>query len=526
MSTCKFKKILYCTYKPILGIGFLLFNTAVYADNIDEFLLSKMNALNIPGLQVAIVKDHKVVKTANYGIANLQDSVEVDKDTAFNIASMTKAFTCVAVMQLVEQGKIDLNAAISTYISDLPKSWQQITVNQILTHSSGLPDFMNEHFQLIDSGGEEQSWHAVKLRKKLFEPGAAFHYNQTNYLLAGRIIKKVSGKNYSDLVREFQLEKVGMTRTNAAGFAHFEGVNLHQARDYRKNEQGALTNVLTYFPSAIRAGAGMSSTANELAQWSIALQKGLFFEHKTSLIRLWQEMPLSSNVWAKENPNMHPYAFGWYAVNRPQNKKIVTAGGGQSALAVYPKDNLAIVLLTNLAGAKPENLMDEIAEYYLDDFGLSPNVKRLKLKLEKQGYVNALDIARALSLEQQVNFNARELHHFAELLVKHNKSEKAQAIFSLNNQLFSKTILDKELLGEYVGYYELADFSINVTRNAGALYITATGETALPIFSVTNNRFVLKHVDASVSFVKDERGTVNGLVLNLNNQALPGKKIQ
>ncbi|QJR81198.1 serine hydrolase [Alteromonas pelagimontana] len=525
MNASKFKK-LKLSNKSMLGICFLLFNALVHADNIDDFLLAKMKEKGIPGLQVSVIQNNRVVKAASYGTANVQHSVKVDDDTVFNIASMTKAFTCVAVMQLVEQGKIDLGATISTYMDDLPKSWQQITVNQILTHSSGLPDFMNERFQLINSEGEEQSWQAVQQRKMLFEPGAAFHYNQTNYLLAGQIIQRVSGKSYSDLIIEFQLKKVGMMRTEAAGFAHFEGVNLHQARDYRQNQQGNLSNVLTHFPSIIRAGAGMSSTANELAKWSIALQRGLFFDNKDSLEILWQEAPLSSDHWAKENPNMHPYALGWYKVNRPLNKKVVTAGGGQSALAVYPDDDISIVLLTNLAGSKPENLMDELAEFYLDDFALSPDIKLLKQKLEQKGYDNALDLAKKLVTEGQINFEAGELHHFAKLLVKHNKKQQAKTIFSLNNQLFSKVILNKEKLDEYVGDYELADFSINVSRNADALFITATGDTTLPIFSVTDSRFVLKQIDAAITFVKDESGSVNKLILNLNNQDLTGKKIK
>lgn len=519
-------KLKYVVKSILITMSYFMVNGVVYADNVDDFLLAQMKEKNIPGLQIAVIRHHKVIKTASYGIANIQDHVKVDKDTVFNIASMTKAFTSVAVMQLVEQGKVDLNAAISTYIADLPEPWQQITVNQVLTHSSGLPDFMNERFQLIDSAGEEQSWQAVKQRKILFEPGTAFHYNQTNYLLAGQIIQKASGKRYSALVREFQLNKLGMARTEASGFAHFEDVNQHQARNYRQKQQGSLINTLTYFPSMIRAGVGMSSTANELADWSIALQKGLFFESKASLATLWQEAPLNSDVWAKENPNMHPWALGWYRVNRPLNKKIVTAGGAQSALAVYPDDDLSIVLLTNLAGANPQYWIDEVAEFYLDDFSLSPNTKLLKQKLEQDDYDHTIDVAKTLRIKGEINFDANELHHFAELLVKHNKNQQAQAIFSLNNQLFSKIILDKEKLDEYVGDYELPDFSISVSRNTNALFITATGDAKLPIFSVTNSRFVLKQVDASITFLKDKSETVNGLILNLNNQDLSGKKIK
>jgi len=123
-----------------------LFNNIVFADSIDDFLHIKMKENNIPGLQIAVVKNKKIVKLASYGLSNIQDKVKVDDATVFNLASITKAFTSVAVMQLVEKGKLDLSAPISSYLPDLPKNWQKVTLKQLLSHTSGLPDIMNKHF--------------------------------------------------------------------------------------------------------------------------------------------------------------------------------------------------------------------------------------------------------------------------------------------------------------------------------------------------------------------------------------------
>jgi len=384
---------------------------------------------------------------------------------------------------------------------------------------------MNEHFKLIDSAGEKKSWLAVKKRALYFEPGSAFHYNQTNYLLVGRIIKQVSGKNYAELVTENQLKKANMYRTDAAGFAHFHDVNTHQARNYRLNQKGSLSNVLTYFPSIIRAGAGMSSNAKELADWVIQLQSGMFFEDPSSLKLLWQAETLKNDVWKKENPSMHPYALGWYVVERQKNSKIVSAGGGQSALAVYPQNKLSIVVLTNLAGAKPEGFIDEIAEFYLEDFGLSENMKILKQILEQQKYENVLVIANAFQKKHQISLDAGELNHFGNLLLKHMKSQQAQEIFSLNNRFFSKFVLTDAILDKYLGLYELPDFSINVTRHADALFITATGDNTLPIFSESETKFVLKTLDATITFLKNDSGVVSRLILSINGHKLVGEKI-
>lgn len=515
----------FFTHSICFFLSFSLFNNIAFADIIDDFLLFKMEGNNIPGLQIAVVKNKKIVKLASYGLSNIQDEVKVDDTTLFNIASITKAFTSVAVMQLVEQGKLDLSAHISSYLSGLPKSWQKVTLKQLLSHTSGLPDIMNEHFKLIDSSGEEKSWLAVQKRVLFFEPGTAFRYNQTNYLLVGKIIEQVSGKSYAELISAYQLNTKNLSLTNSAGFAHFQNVNSHQARDYRFNQQKELTNVLTYFPSIIRAGAGMSTNANELAYWTIQLQSGVFFEKKSSLDILWKVSSLSSDTWAKENPSMHPYALGWYVVERQKGLKIVTAGGGQSAVAVYPNDDLSVVILTNLAGARPESLMDEIAEFYIEDFGLTDNVKVLKQELEQQGYNNALSIAQKIQQEKKFKFTANELNHFGNLLVKHLNKKDANQIFSVNNHLYSNVILKSHILNSYEGTYELADFSINVTREDNALFITATGEQRLPIFSKTKTEFFLKAVDATISFIKDEAGLVSGLLLGINGENLSGKKI-
>jgi len=500
-------------------------NTFVFADGVDDYLRLKMKESQIPGLQIAVVQKGKIVKMASYGTANLQNQIKVDNNTVFNLASITKAFTCVAIMQLVEQGKIELSEKISNYISDLPDTWLNITVEQILTHTSGLPDIMNEGFQLIDSEGAEASWGAIKKRPLYFQPGTAFRYNQTNYLLAGRIIKKVSGRSYAELINDYQLSAVNMPLTKAAGFAHFQRVNSHQARDYKFNHQNNLSNVLTYFPSIIRAGAGMSANADELAHWLIKLENGQLFEKNTSIDTLWQPMTLKDTAWANENPNMNPYALGWYVVNRLKNPKIVTAGGGQSAITVYPKDKLSIVILTNLAGSTPERFIDEVAEFYLEDFAMTNKAMLLNQKFKEKEYRDLLQTIKDFQQEHQVTFTSSELHHLGNILVKHKKKAQAEKVFSVNHQLFSKVTLNDELLKSYLGIYILPNFSIEVTRAADALFIRATGERRLPIFTTTANKFFLQEVDAKITFVKNDKGDVSNLVLALAGQEIIGNKI-
>src|SRR5215468_5458528 len=110
-----------------------------YPDNVDTYLRSQMQKRGIPGLQIAVVRHGKIVKLAAYGLANVQDSIPTTNQTLFTINSITKAFTGVAIMQLVEAGKLDLAARVSSYLDNLPAAWQAVTIRQLLTHTSGLP---------------------------------------------------------------------------------------------------------------------------------------------------------------------------------------------------------------------------------------------------------------------------------------------------------------------------------------------------------------------------------------------------
>jgi len=129
---------------------------------------------------------------------------------------MTKAFTGVVVMQLVEQGKIELSAKISQYLADLPVEWHNVTIKQVLTHTSGLPDIMNgDNGKLISNEGAKASWELVKQQPLNFEANTQFSYNQTGYLLIGEIINNVSDQHVTDYITEHQLHIADMKRPEA-----------------------------------------------------------------------------------------------------------------------------------------------------------------------------------------------------------------------------------------------------------------------------------------------------------------------
>jgi CubicO group peptidase (beta-lactamase class C family) len=184
-------------------------------DPINEMAVAKlqdaMAIRYIPGLQAAVVKNGRIVMLSSCGFADLTSDQPVQPNTRFQLASGTKAFIGVLIMQLVEEGKLRLDTPISDYLEDLPSSWRTVTVRQALTHASGLPDIVDpSNGSLIDPGGESASWAKVQTLPMQFVPGQGYAYNQTNYLILGRIIEKLQGKPFTEVMRERELIPAGM----------------------------------------------------------------------------------------------------------------------------------------------------------------------------------------------------------------------------------------------------------------------------------------------------------------------------
>ncbi|GAH55495.1 unnamed protein product [marine sediment metagenome] len=258
-------------------------------------------------------------------------------------------------MQLVEEGKISLEDPISYYLDSLPSDWKGITVKQLLTHTSGLPDMMDDNAKIV------ASWEEVQGLPMVFEPNEDFRYNQTNYVLIGRIINKISGMNFEKFIQKRQLKPIGATRTIEAGFGHYQSVIPHSARGYTYFVNGSLTHAYEEFPPEFRTAAGMSSTANEMADWAIALLNGKLLKNKESLITLWEPTVLNNGKTKAFSKLINGYAIGWPVIIREDKSVAASAGGWRSAIFIYPESETAIIVLTNLQGARPEKFIDEIA---------------------------------------------------------------------------------------------------------------------------------------------------------------------
>ena len=445
-------KKLFTTNKTIVLLFITTFSQMLFAqsnsDSIDIFIKEKMTQMKIPGLQLAIIKNGKLEKLDSYGFANLEHHVLTNSKTTFSINSMTKAFVGVAIMQLQEQEKLKIDDPISLYISDIPNEWKSITITQLLSNTSGLPNNIDEKEQVLGNGIEEKNWELVKTLPMEFKPGERFSYNQTGYYILGKIITKLSGQHFTKFIEENQFKPCNMITTQ---FGDSNDIIPNNAGSYstiintdgKWVNDGKLHNVFATFPVFFRTATGIISTSEDLSKWLIALQNGKLLHNKNSVKELFTSAKLNDGHIDGFNKLTNGYALGWPTVEREEHPAAAPVGGMRSALFVYPKDDLSIVVLTNLQGSNPEWFIDEIAGYYFPDmkvkngFGLSKDLKLLRQQLIENKFQNAFNIYKKITKNiKDFKLSEDELNSWGYQLLEQNKKNEALQVFHLNTLLF------------------------------------------------------------------------------------------
>jgi CubicO group peptidase (beta-lactamase class C family) len=401
------------------------------ADRVEALLRREMQLRRIPGLQVAVVQHGRVVLARSFGTADLTFQVPATNQTLFPINSITKAFTGVALLQLVERGKLDLDAPVSAYIDELPEAWRTVPIRQLVTHMSGLPNIYARGGKLPDADDvEAAAWARVKSLPIAFAPGERYDYNQTNSALLGKVIDKLAGTGFAQFITEQQLRVVPMQRT---GWSDAADVVPNRATSYRYvygglGDPGSLRALPETFAPFLRSGSGLYSTAEELARWIIAVQQGKLLR-PSSLPVLWTPGRFNDG-------KLGEWSIGWLTVERPQHRAVGATGGGRSAFYLYPQDDTAVVILTNLAGAAPEDLLDQVAALYIPGMRL-PDVTALRIELQKRGFEYARDVADELA-RKHADFSLSELalNNWAYRLLVTGQQKQALEIFKLAAALY------------------------------------------------------------------------------------------
>ena len=173
-----------------------------------------MTHRHFPGLALAVVKDGRVVKVAGYGVADRTTNTPVAVDTVFKIGSISKPILATAVMRLVQDGRIDLDAPVRTYLRDAPPAWNGITVRHLLSHSAGLVRDADDFDPLKPQPSSAQIRASAYRQRLASKPGEKVSYSNMGYAVIAELIGAVAGRPWAEYVAEHVFDPAGMTSTH------------------------------------------------------------------------------------------------------------------------------------------------------------------------------------------------------------------------------------------------------------------------------------------------------------------------
>jgi CubicO group peptidase (beta-lactamase class C family) len=329
------------------------------ADDVDDYVRSRMQKLKIPGLSLAVVRDGKIVKAEGYGMANLELQVPATPHSVYEIGSLSKQFTATVVMMLVEEGKLTLEGTISSFLPGLPPGWREVTLRQLLTHTSGIPDFETvigyDSYRNIYT--DESLLKTVRDSAMDFPPGERWSYSNTGYLMLAMLLEKVLGRPYPDIIRERIFQPLGMAESRDTDP---RTVIPHRAAGY------ALTGKIfgnrdPMQPSACKGAGTLVSTVLDLARWDSVLSTD-------RLLRKSSREAMTTPVLLKDGTT-YPYGFGWFLQPLRQGHRTIShtgmTAGFTTLLYRYVDDHLSVIILANRYEARIGAMALSVAGFYV-----------------------------------------------------------------------------------------------------------------------------------------------------------------
>ncbi len=413
---------------------------------IDKLMQSYVDIKEFNGT-VLVSKGNDIVFEKAYGYANFEWDIKSTVDTKYKIASVTKPFTAVLVMQLVQEGKIDLNAPITRYLKDYRKdTGDEITIHQLLNHTSGIPDFLRlRKLRELPSKNPYSVGEFVEqfCSEDLdFQPGTSWRYSNSGYTILGHIMEVITDKPFSTLLEEKIFKPLGM---NDSGYYYHGPLKKREASGYSKNFNG-FENAQYYDMSLPYASGSIYSTVEDLMRWERALHGGKLLK-KSLVEKMYQVSPHKN------------YGYGWFVEEIAADKygktltNISHAGmikGFHSYVVRYIEDEYLIVILNNTGGVALRSMTAGITNIL---YG-KPYKKakpRLYTKLfnliKDKGLTAGISKYHALNAEG-VKLGEAGLNYFGYELLKVNMTTEAIAFFKLAVDLAPESSNTYDSLGE------------------------------------------------------------------------------
>lgn len=505
---------------------------------------------NEPGATALVAIDGKIVYHKAFGMANMELNVKMEPDMVLEIGSITKQFTAVSILMLMEQGKLNLDDDITKFINDYPTHGHHISIHHLLTHTSGIKSYTSmeswtpvwrkefEPKELIDF---------FKNEPMDFAPGEEWRYNNSAYFILGYVIEKASGQTYEEFVETNIFEPLGMQSTL---YGSNSEIIKKRAYGYQKNEKYINAEYLSM--TQPYAAGSLMSTVEDLFIWNRAIRSNKLVKQE-SIELAYTNYELNSG----EKVN---YGYGW-SLNEINGSPTIEHGGGIFGYvtnAIYlPNEDVFVAVYSNcdcngpgqvstkmaaIAIGKPypgeEDIISVESDYLnklVGVYDFSDGSTRIITVEDNQLYSQRSGSNKFKLFPTKKNTFSFE-NDFATIQFEENGTEiKAFFANRINNTEGIKTEkpipvhneiqLEVGILERYLGVYEIQPgFDIAITLEDNKLMSQATGQQKFQIFPESQTKFFLKVVDAQIEFIESDNGNFESFILYQGGQEIAGKK--
>lgn len=338
---------------------------------LDQLMLEQMDEHHIAGAVVSVVKDGEILFTQGYGLADVAGNKPVNPETTlFNIGSITKIFTFTAAMQLVEQGKLDLNADVNTYLDfEIPATYPQpITMAHLMSHSAGLDEFF---FGVVAPDAAEVlplgEYLRTHLPPRVRPPGIATGYTNYGAALAGYIVERVSGQPYATYIEEHILKPLGMANTSPQALLP-EALSQNMSLTYAYTDGAFLIAKDSWLFPHGTPHCSIKSTATDMARFMIAhLQDGAY---QGARILTAETTRLMHSQHFTQDQRLKGWAHGFMEL-RMHNPRMIGHGGDStyfhSQMVLVPEAGLGFFVANN-TGADDKEMVENVLGAFIDHY--------------------------------------------------------------------------------------------------------------------------------------------------------------
>jgi len=444
---------------------------------IDNYLREAIKANQIPGLAVGIIKDGKIIFEQYYGTENLEDLKKVSPTSMFRVYSTSKLVTNVGIFQLIEQGKLSLEDNISKYVENLPKDWQNVKVKNLLTHSSGIPNFI-AFSDILPEYSSSKTIERLSKEKMDFTTGNEYRYNQTNYMLLSMIIEKITGQSFENFILNsefYDAKNQVVFSSNALEKIPNRIIKYNYNSETKEYEKSTDIEGKKAYP-----GNGLAITLPAFLKWSSHLSKNDFLNQKTKDM-MWQPFEYGNKK--------DIFAYGWEISKANNIPSYGFSGGNVSAYRIFPQNNMAIIMMSNGYNFFPAQyqIVNHIAaiidKNLTDDYSLAE--ESIILEFSKKDNPTAEKNYYTIKAKNpKWNFEDT-LNNTGYILLRNSRINEAVKVFALNAKENPQSANAFDSLGE--GYFSIKNYPLALENYKKSLELNPENTNASNMISKIQN---------------------------------------